>query len=154
MGIRMEDGALQAILAEAPRYASERKETGGYLLGYHYEDGTNRVMHALGPGPKAKREWALINPDPDWSHERACELFDQDANLSYVGFWHTHPTGYPYAAPADDEAGFLNAEWKNTPSWLEVIVVVDAAGKVVRMRPYRYKRGKVKEELPDVRWKG
>lgn len=148
--MRVDDKALQDIMAEAPRYATEGKETGGTLFGYHYADGTSAVLHAIGPGPNAKREWALFNPDADWTHEQARLLFDQDENLSYVGCWHTHPPGYPHASPDDDHAGWTHAEYKDTPSWLEVIVVVDESGAITRIRTYRYKRGRVKEELHDI----
>lgn len=151
----IDQSALATILEEAPRFATEERETGGYLMGYRYDRRTGRILHAMKPGPNAVRRWEFFRPDHDHYLAERDRLYALDEYLEPVGMWHTHPTGYPQASPADDECAWWVIEnWTHTPDWLELIAVVDDAGRVTRIRVYRYGPEMTKEELPEVELTG
>jgi integrative and conjugative element protein (TIGR02256 family) len=84
---------LQTMVDEARRRAPN--ETGGVLLGYWADAGTQVVItDAVGPGPKAVHKRASFEPDHAFQEAEIGRLYRRSGRrLSYLGDWHTHPRG-------------------------------------------------------------
>jgi integrative and conjugative element protein (TIGR02256 family) len=81
------------VLAEAARFVP--RETGGVLLGVH--DRTSRVYAVtdlVAAGPGARRQRDRFAPDGAWQRARIAERYEASGRtLSYLGDWHSHPSG-------------------------------------------------------------
>jgi integrative and conjugative element protein (TIGR02256 family) len=87
----LEAAADAAIRAEAALHPDE--ETGGILLGYTGTGGTV-VAAAIGPGPEAKRTASSFVPDAAWQQVELARRYEASGRThTYLGDWHTHPTG-------------------------------------------------------------
>jgi integrative and conjugative element protein (TIGR02256 family) len=95
-------GETTLWLAEAVRRGLGReaarmspKETGGVLLGYWDAGGeTALVTEWIGPGPDAQHTETSFVPDYDYQEDQIALLYAASGRrLSYLGDWHTHPTG-------------------------------------------------------------
>lgn len=52
------------------------------------------VEHVIGPGPRAKHERARFEPDGRWQQDELARLFyDSEGRSTYLGDWHSHPSG-------------------------------------------------------------
>lgn len=74
-------------------------ETGGILLGYEADNGEAVVTGIIGPGPRARHGRFRFKPDAEYQQaELAAHYALTDGRETYLGDWHTHPTGS--AAPS------------------------------------------------------
>lgn len=99
--------AWHQVIAET--HARAPLETGGVLLGYWVHRRDERydapapswhsgaevvITHALGPGPKAIHQRDAFSPDHEFhAHEVARIYAESGRMLTYLGDWHSHPTG-------------------------------------------------------------
>ena len=95
-------------LNELERNAEDKEplETGGLLVGYFSEDDDDVVITGLtGPGPKAKHGKCFFCPDYDGDRLEIGRIFAESfGKVSYLGDWHTHPTGSSYLSFLDRRA--------------------------------------------------
>ena len=85
-------GAFWRMVSDAIRWSP--CETGGMLLGYEADNGEAVVTDIVGPGPRARHGRFRFRPDAD--HQQAeleARYTRTDGRETYLGDWHTHPTG-------------------------------------------------------------
>lgn len=76
-------------------------ETGGVLIGSADSD-VVWIEEALGPGPNAKHGRYSFEPDAPYDAQRIAEAYEVSGRrLTYLGDWHTHPSGEPYLSARD-----------------------------------------------------
>lgn len=70
-------------------------ETGGVLVGYWSADGRQVVIvDIVGPGPGAKHSKTSFCPDGSFHIEEVERIYNTSGRVvTYLGDWHTHPTG-------------------------------------------------------------
>ena len=79
--------------AEAER--AHPNETGGMLLGWT-NPGENliAVCAVTGPGPNAAHHLTAFEPDTAWQQRHLDAVYTAtDGSVTFVGDWHTHPSG-------------------------------------------------------------
>lgn len=70
-----------------------RNETGGVLLGYMTGD-VVVVQKVIGPGSQATHSPGLFSPDHDYHEHRIAEEYRRSSGVTtYLGDWHSHPSG-------------------------------------------------------------
>lgn len=82
-------------------------ETGGILMGYRDTSNPHRLVitDVVGPGPKAVHTPHSFEPDWEWQQQRVAEIYRaSDGQTTYLGDWHTHPTGTPFPSRLDRKA--------------------------------------------------
>jgi len=68
-------------------------ETGGLLLGYVTGDDVV-ICSIIGPGPKARSTKTTFVPDSDWQTAELASAYEASSRQwTYLGDWHTHPSG-------------------------------------------------------------
>lgn len=69
-------------------------ETGGMLLGYEADNGEAVVTWVVGPGPGARHGRFRFKPDAEYQQaELGTHYSYTEGRETYLGDWHTHPTG-------------------------------------------------------------
>lgn len=70
-------------------------ETGGVLMGYWSDSGTEVVIVTLiGPGPRAERATDGLMPDHAFQEAAVERVYRESGRIvTYLGDWHTHPKG-------------------------------------------------------------
>lgn len=69
------------------------RETGGLLLGYLSGDDVV-ICSVIGPGPLARRTKTTFLPDSDWQTAELASAYEASfRRYTYLGDWHTHPSG-------------------------------------------------------------
>ncbi len=59
-------------------------------------------MELIGPGPAAQHAPLSFRPDAPWQQERIDEAYGRSGRtVTYLGDWHTHPSGTPTLSPRD-----------------------------------------------------
>jgi integrative and conjugative element protein (TIGR02256 family) len=92
--------ALREAVAEADR--AFPSETGGALLGWRAGPRQIVVSSLTGPGPKAEHAPRTFRPDARWQQEMIDEAYRRSGRtVTYLGDWHTHPSGSPTLSPRD-----------------------------------------------------
>lgn len=78
-------------------------ETGGIFFGYWVPPYKNAVItHAIGPGPLADHKPDFFRPDSSYQEKALERLFYfHRCRQTYLGDWHTHPTGSAYLSNLD-----------------------------------------------------
>ena len=90
---------IEAALAEAE--AKKPLETGGVFLGL-YAGQDVWIQHIIGPGPAAVHEPARYVPDHEYQEQEISRLYKQsDRRFTYLGDWHSHPSGPEALSPTD-----------------------------------------------------
>ncbi|MEX0655325.1 MAG: Mov34/MPN/PAD-1 family protein [Phycisphaeraceae bacterium] len=84
---------LKFIVHNADHHHPE--ETGGVLLGYWINDGTDVVItKAVGPGPEAGHRRYGFTPDHQYQEQEIARFYEASGRrLGYLGDWHSHPEG-------------------------------------------------------------
>jgi len=82
------------MVVEAERMAP--RETGGIFLGW--QQSAKRpfieITHMIGPGPRADHEYKSFEPDYKFQSTETDRIFQlAPKGITYLGDWHTHPTG-------------------------------------------------------------
>jgi integrative and conjugative element protein (TIGR02256 family) len=68
-------------------------ETGGVLLGYASDDAVV-VQQLVGPGPLATHSRMSFSPDHEYHEHRVAEEYRRSHGVTtYLGDWHSHPSG-------------------------------------------------------------
>lgn len=76
-------------------------ETGGVLMGYWAEDNTV-ITNVIGPGPDAVHRPFSFLPDHEWQLEEISRIYFSSKRIhTYLGDWHSHPTGGLYLSWRD-----------------------------------------------------
>jgi integrative and conjugative element protein (TIGR02256 family) len=77
-------------------------ETGGVLLGYWVNETSLVVTAIIGPGPEAKHTSNNFLPDAEY-HDKAIQehFLASECRETYLGDWHTHPSGTAYMSSTD-----------------------------------------------------
>lgn len=71
-------------------------ETGGVLMGYCAMDSIV-ITNIVGPGPKAIHKPSSFIPDHDWQLEEISKIYSSSSRMhTYLGDWHSHPSGELY----------------------------------------------------------
>lgn len=84
---------IAELNAEADRCLP--RETGGVLLGYADElTGDIMVASAVGPGALARHGRRTFVPDHRFHEREVARLYDESGRIwTYLGDWHSHPSG-------------------------------------------------------------
>ncbi|ABK05652.1 hypothetical protein Arth_4483 (plasmid) [Arthrobacter sp. FB24] len=96
---------LSDLVEQARLYAPA--ETGGILVGHYTVTKPNGqrdavVTDVIGPGPAATRSRIAFEPDTEWQTAELSRVYAlRDRRVSYLGDWHTHPTGQPVPSLRD-----------------------------------------------------
>lgn len=84
--------ALRSITNEHARH--QRLETGGVLFGYWSGSDEVVVTDATGAGPRARHAAAAYEPDTAHDATEIARLYEASGRLhTYLGDWHSHPSG-------------------------------------------------------------
>lgn len=83
--------ALSAMRVEVACHLEQ--ETGGLLLGY--ANGEDLVIaDIVGSGPNARRTKHTFLPDNEWQTNQLAKAYRASGRIhTYLGDWHTHPSG-------------------------------------------------------------
>lgn len=87
VNIFITESALAQIASECKKLSS--LETGGILIGYHYEDSIT-ITHATGPGPHAIHEPTDLELDLAFI-SKELKKHEKALPVGYEGNWHSHP---------------------------------------------------------------
>lgn len=70
-------------------------ETGGALMGYISQDGSNLIVtDVIGPGPRARHTKTSFSPDLKYQYDAIEGIYRRSGRLhTFIGDWHTHPEG-------------------------------------------------------------
>jgi integrative and conjugative element protein (TIGR02256 family) len=92
---------LDSIVEESKKHACN--ETGGVLVGYSDSFSLNLVIeHVVGPGPGAVHSPFSFTPDHPYQEREVARLYQESGRIStYLGDWHSHPSGGLYLSPTD-----------------------------------------------------
>lgn len=83
---------LETMEAEATEHAPD--ETGGMLVGYWSETGDAVITGTIGGGPGAVRQPSRFVADGAWQQKRLDQIYLGSGRVhTYLGEWHSHPTG-------------------------------------------------------------
>jgi integrative and conjugative element protein (TIGR02256 family) len=94
------ESALAQIASECGKFDS--RETGGILIGYHYEDSIT-ISHVTGPGPRALHAPDHLELDLSFISKQL-KKYEKSLPVGYEGNWHSHP-GQRFIRPSRvDEA--------------------------------------------------
>lgn len=121
--MRLSEGALAAIVREAPA-SDDGRETGGILLGFDAGPLTEAlVMEAGDPGPRAERRSDFFRRDIEHAQRLADAAFAR-TTARWIGEWHTHPHGQLAPSRKDMRTyrGFLRDPELAFDSFVAVIV--------------------------------
>lgn len=101
MTVWISDGAVTDLLAEAD--AKAPLETGGILLGYIAPSNNDVVITAvIGPGPDATHARHSFNPDAPYQERELALAYEHSGRRhTYLGDWHSHPSGSDDLSPRD-----------------------------------------------------
>lgn len=76
-------------------------ETGGVLMGYWARNNIV-ITNVIGPGPNAIHLPSSFLPDHDWQLEEISKIYlFSERIFTYLGDWHSHPTGGLYLSWRD-----------------------------------------------------
>lgn len=136
--------AVNEMLAETEDKAPN--ETGGVLMGYWstpWEEAV--IVKAIGPGPNAIHTPYAFKPDGEYHwKEIEIEYNATEGRHTYLGDWHSHPSGGLYISPADRATLVKIAKCKEAraPQPLMMILsgVEQCEAGVWRLEPKKYKR--------------
>jgi integrative and conjugative element protein (TIGR02256 family) len=141
MTIRKAQLYIGTDLADVIRSASNDhapNETGGVLLGFHLADGHGScVTHLVGAGPNATRSRSRFKPDGKWQESEVARLYEaSDRSLSYLGDWHSHPSGgKPSSIDRSTAQNIASTRGARCP--MPVILIVTGRGDSWDLRGYR-----------------
>ncbi|MEJ7569163.1 MAG: Mov34/MPN/PAD-1 family protein [Gaiellaceae bacterium] len=111
---RMED--------EASDFAPQ--ETGGMLVGY-LADGAAVVTALIGAGQGAVRGLGLFEPDGTWQQAELARLYQASAWVeTYLGDWHSHPSGLARPSGQDKSTARRIARYKEARIKHPITVIV------------------------------
>lgn len=85
--------AIFEMIAEAKR--TNPLETGGILMGYWVAPSAEAVIVGqVGPGPRATHRRYSFEPDYEWQEAEIARIYRKSHRQhTYLGDWHTHPSG-------------------------------------------------------------
>ncbi len=87
-------------------------ETGGIFFGYWSDPREAVVSRVIGPGPEARHSPCSFEPDSDYQEFELSILYEKSGRLhSYLGDWHTHPTGPALLSTLDRETASTIAHY-------------------------------------------
>lgn len=130
--------ALEAMVAEARR--TEPLESGGVLLGWRDQTGTELVVaHVLGPGPDATHRRTKFSPDTDWQRKEIAAAYEASGRrVTYLGDWHSHPSGGAVPSRRDEKTARRIARSRSARAPQPVMLILSGKKKTWRAVPYRF----------------
>ena len=79
------------MIAEAKQFAP--KETGGVFMGYRARDSIV-ITNVIGSGPNAVHQSVFYRPDLQYEETQIAKAYAESKRMhTYLGDWHTHPSG-------------------------------------------------------------
>jgi len=141
---------------ECERRAHHPCETGGVLLGRHLPDQGVAVEIVIGPGPKARHEPRIFEPDTEWQRRLVAEAYATSARtLSYLGDWHSHTSGNLLASVQDWRAALSIARFPEARCPAPIMLIVgDGQGAQPRLAAYRLLHKLLIPTLVTSEWTG
>ena len=113
------------MIAEAKEFAPY--ETGGVFMGYRVRDSVI-ITNVIGSGPKAVHKLKSYRPDTDHEQHAIAAIYEESHRMySYLGDWHTHPSGILRLSGKDKKA--LAAIAKDKEARVEHPIMAILAGE-------------------------
>ena len=123
------ESVLDEMLAEAEHRSP--RETGGVLLGYWTKQFDEVVIaEATGPGTAAVHANDGFTPDSRFDTEEIAHRYRDSGRVhTYLGDWHTHPSGSSRLSALDRRtlAGIARHEPARTPAPIMAVLAGDAS---------------------------
>lgn len=106
------------------------RETGGVLLGYRAAAGTELVVtHVVGPGPYARHTTRTFFPDLEYQHREIARFHEASGGLhTYLGDWHSHPSG-GYSLSRKDKRTMLRVAFSSAARTPRPAMLIAAGAK-------------------------
>lgn len=138
----LRDSVNDELERESERYRP--RESGGLLLGYRVEEETV-VIGVIAAGPRAQRAAFSFRPDGPWQRHSLETAFDGSrGTVTYVGDWHSHPTGSGVPSCRDTKTARLIAEHRDAQLPEPIIIINVRNGSTWNPSAYVYRRGKLR----------
>ncbi len=120
------------------------KETGGMLLGY-VRSGRGHldfvVTARVAGGPRAEHQPDRFVPDGDWQQRKLERAYrDSGRVASYLGDWHSHPTGGLQPSRIDRRTAARVAATKAARAPIPVCLILSATAVACDARVYTFER--------------
>lgn len=91
MEVWLKEHDLGRMVKQAQRFAPD--ETGGVFVGYRVRRSII-ITHVIGSGPKAIHAQEYYRPDVLFEQNEIAKIYEASGRMfSYLGDWHTHPSG-------------------------------------------------------------
>jgi integrative and conjugative element protein (TIGR02256 family) len=132
----------QRLLTEADR--AFPGETGGVLMGYWAEaDNEVVITNAIGPGPKAAHYKKSFIPDSEYQESEIARIYrDSNRLLTYLGDWHTHPSGSSSLSFRDKRTLYRIVTCPDARCPVPLMAVMGGGEDEWLLRVWRYQRRK------------
>jgi integrative and conjugative element protein (TIGR02256 family) len=120
------------------------RETGGVLMGYWAQLFTEVVVtHAIGPGPEAIHYEKGFIPDSQYQEAEIARIYLQSNRFStYLGDWHTHPSGSSYLSHRDKRTLQEIASFQDERCPIPIMAVFGGGEEGWGIRVWKYERRK------------
>jgi len=146
----------RSALAAMEREADARRplETGGMLLGYIApKEGVETVVIevVLGPGPEAVHSTHCFEPDDDWQQRELAEAYATSGRVTtYLGDWHTHPSGTTTPSRRDLRTARSIARTRGARAPRPLMMILAPGSDGWNAASFRYERGALVEVAAQV----
>lgn len=129
--------ARDAILDQTVQ--GEPQETGGVLLGYEVpEDLAVVVTDLVGPGPKASYSRNEFAPDGLWQEHEVARIYESSGRrATYLGDWHSHPSGSPTPSRKDHRTARTIARHEPARMPRPLMLIVASNNKTWQIAAFR-----------------
>lgn len=127
------------MLSEASRVLPS--ETGGVLLGYWTSSRREVVVtRVIGPGPMAVHTPLGFTPDGQWQQRMVARAYRRSNRIeTYLGDWHTHPSGSLKPSRLDTKTAKAIADTRAARVRQPLLIIV-VVGDDILIRAYLYRK--------------
>jgi len=123
-------------------------ETGGMLIGYWSERGDAVITETIEGGPAAERGRSRFVPDGRWQQERLDEIYIHSGRrFTYLGDWHSHPTGLLRPSHRDRETAKAVAKTREARAPEPLTLIASGTKEGWRWGVFRYRRRRGFDQL-------
>lgn len=131
------DALRSKFEAEADEYAP--CETGGMLIGY--ASGTALVItQTVMGGPKAVRKRTRFEPDGVWQQRELERIYRYSGQIeTYLGDWHSHPSGTPVPSRLDKKTAIRVARRRAARCKHPVTLILGGKNGCWEIAPFYYR---------------
>jgi integrative and conjugative element protein (TIGR02256 family) len=103
------------------------------------------ITHAIGPGPRAEHHQKSFIPDSEFHETEIAQIYKESNRLStYLGDWHTHPSGSSYLSQRDKRTLYRIASCRESRCPIPIMAVMGEGADeqwLIRVWKYRNRRG-------------